>query len=88
MDGLGVTLSLLTRVLDGAVYLNSETHDDLVARRELTTSLLGQEKRIQQLQHELEAERKSREVAESRLKESAQLIATLRGELRFLGSRE
>jgi hypothetical protein len=71
MDSLGVTVALLTKVLDGAVYLDSDAHEDEVSRKELQAALLAQEKRIQQLQTDLAAARAAQKEGERKLRETS-----------------
>ena len=75
IDSLGVTVALLTKVLDGAVYLDSDAHEDEVLRKELQAALLAQEKRIRQLQTDLAAARAAQKEGEKKLRETRTELA-------------
>ena len=88
MAALGATVATATRLLDGAVYLDSAAKGAALSKQQLSSSLVGQQRRIQQLTEELEstraaaeASRRAQEAAEARLRDAARLIATLKGEV-------
>ena len=71
MAALGATVTQLTRVMDGAVVYLDEPQ---LTRQQLASSLLGQQRRLVQLQQELDAAQRAH-------REATQLIASLRGEV-------
>ncbi len=88
MSALGATVAAAARLLDGVVYLNEDAHGEQLSKQQLSTSLLGQNRRIKALEAELEAARaaseaarRGQETAEARLKDAARLVASLRAEV-------
>lgn len=71
MAQLGATVTQLSRILDGAVVYLDEPQ---LTRQQLAASLLGQQKRLVQLQQELDASQRAH-------REATQLIASLRREV-------
>jgi hypothetical protein len=71
MAALGATVTQLTRVMDGAVVYLDEPQ---MTRQQLASSLLGQQRRLLQLEQELDAAQRAH-------REALLLIASLRGEV-------